>query len=211
MEQNKFYEIRNMTKHEYTLAGCDGSVITCPIQEIDKLASIFTIQDAKDGDVLASEGCEYLLFKAFSNTDGKIKLYCWYNGQTNNFHVSTDVQLRQEAIIIPATKEQRNLLFHKMHEAGYEWDADRKELRKIENEIEIPFGAKDSELQEVTYYIPQGFHAEIDDNKVVIKKGEKPTAWSEKDEKLLKLSLENLTELKNRFDEGYGKVGDCIY
>lgn len=36
------------------------------------------------------------------------------------------------------------------------------------------------------------------------------SAWSEKDEKLLKLSLENLTELKNRFDEEYGKVGDCI-
>ena len=42
--------------------------------------------------------------------------------------------------------------------------------------IEIPFGANDSELQEVTYYIPKGFHAEIDDDKVVIKKGEKSAA-----------------------------------
>lgn len=41
----------------------------------------------------------------------------------------------------------------------------------IEDEIEIPFGAKDSELQEETYYIPKGFHAEIDGDKVVIKKG----------------------------------------
>jgi len=41
-------------------------------------------------------------------------------------------------------------------------------------------------------------------------KAEQKPAWSEKDEKLLKLSLENLTELKNRFDEEYGKVGDCI-
>lgn len=47
---------------------------------------------------------------------------------------------------------------------------------------EIPFGAKDSELQEATYYIPKGFHAEIDDDKVVIKKGEKPATWSEEDE-----------------------------
>lgn len=36
--------------------------------------------------------------------------------------------------------------------------------------IEIPFGAFDSELQEVTYYIPKGFHAEIDGDKIVIKK-----------------------------------------
>ena len=35
-------------------------------------------------------------------------------------------------------------------------------------------------------------------------------AWSEVDVVLLKLSLENLTELKDRFGEEYGKVGDCI-
>ena len=31
----------------------------------------------------------------------------------------------------PATKEQRDFLFQKMHEAGYEWDADKKELKSI--------------------------------------------------------------------------------
>ena len=35
---------------------------------------------------------------------------------------------------------------------------------------------------ESTYYIPKGFHAEIDDDKVVIKKDEKSAAWSEEDE-----------------------------
>ena len=35
--------------------------------------------------------------------------------------------------------------------------------------------------------------------------------WSEEDENLLKLSLENLTELKDRFGEKYGKVSDCIH
>lgn len=47
---------------------------------------------------------------------------------------------------------------------------------EVIKETEIPFGAKDSELQETIYYIPKGFHAEIDDDKVVIKKGkQKPT------------------------------------
>jgi len=36
--------------------------------------------------------------------------------------------------------------------------------------VEIPFGAKDSELQEVTYYIPDGYYAKINGNEVVIKK-----------------------------------------
>ena len=37
----------------------------------------------------------------------------------------------------PATKEQRDLLFRKMKEAGYEWDADKKELRKIQPHYDI--------------------------------------------------------------------------
>ena len=34
--------------------------------------------------------------------------------------------------------------------------------------------------------------------------------WGKEDENLFKLSLENLTELKDRFGNEYGKVGDCI-
>lgn len=43
------------------------------------------------------------------------------------------------------------------------------------------------------------------------KQREQKPAWSEEDENLLNHSLENLTELKNRFGEKYGKVGECIY
>lgn len=35
-------------------------------------------------------------------------------------------------------------------------------------------------------------------------------AWNEEDKKLINLTLQNLTELKNRYGEKYGKVGDCI-
>ena len=78
-----------------------------------------------------------------------------------------------------------------MEEARYTFDFEKKELKKIEDEIEIPFGAKDSELIEESYYIPKGFHAEIEDNEVVIKKGEKPAAWSEEDEGIV-LSIEQV-------------------
>ena len=42
--------------------------------------------------------------------------------------------------------------------------------------IDIPFGAKDSELIGATYFIPKGFHAEIEDDKVIFKKGEQKPA-----------------------------------
>ena len=44
----------------------------------------------------------------------------------------------------------------------------------MDYEKEIPFGASDSELMEATYFIPQGYHAVIESNKVIIKKGEEP-------------------------------------
>lgn len=44
--------------------------------------------------------------------------------------------------------------------------------------VEIPFGAKDSEFVEASYHIPDGYHAEIIGNEVVIKEGEAPKSKS---------------------------------
>ena len=134
MEQSKFYQIKNITEQEYTLVGYDGSVITRPIQDVDRLASAFTIQDAKDGDVLACNE-EILLFKSYSVPQGRISLYCWYNGHTNNFHSKevTDILLTTTNKVCPATKEQRDTLMKAMNDAGYEWDAENKELKKLVN------------------------------------------------------------------------------
>jgi len=37
-----------------------------------------------------------------------------------------------------------------------------------------------------------------------------PQEWSEEDKEFLELTLSNLAELKDRYGEGYGKVGKCI-
>ena len=54
----------------------------------------------------------------------------------------------------------------------------------VTRDLEIPFGAKDSELQEVSYHIPEGFHAEIEGDKVTIKKTEQKSAWIEEEPQL---------------------------
>lgn len=66
---------------------------------------------------------------------------------------------------------------------------------------EIPFGAKDSKLQEVSYHIPEGFHAEIDGNRVVIKKGERKPAWSENEIKMLDNLITYLNGSKGLLEE----------
>lgn len=133
MEQRKFYQIKNITEHEYTLVGCDGSVITRPIQDIDKSASAFTIEDAKDGDVLAN-GEMIVIFKHFKDPLYRQHIVAYIGLDIcGNIQITDDIWSLGIDKARPATKEQRNLLFAKMKEAGYEWDAEKKELRKIED------------------------------------------------------------------------------
>lgn len=94
----------------------------------------WTIQDAKPGDILAT--LDYILiFKESTKDDGGVS-YCHYDFTAYrpqfNWLEDKNWYFGKEAKVYPATKEQRNLLFSKMEEAGYEWDADKKELKKIE-------------------------------------------------------------------------------
>jgi len=164
---------------------------------------LWTIQDAKDGDVLVNQNGEMpFIFKECK--DNHIYCYCGYTNHKDiffdRFVDSEGEELHWSNLyheqVYPSTKEQRNLLFTKMHEAGYEWDAGKKELKKIENEIEIPFGAKDSELQEVIYNIPKGFHAEIKGDSVLIKKGKQKTVWSEEDDTFFKAIIRDIENIK---------------
>lgn len=94
------------------------------IESTDKLYHLWTIQDAKNGDVLAA----YENIVLFKEIDGlNIKCHCTYNFMNNpSFYVNT---LHNKLAFHPATKEQRDLLFQKMKEAGYEWNAKEKKLK----------------------------------------------------------------------------------
>lgn len=102
---------------------------------------LWTIQDAKDGDVLidksGSRECPFI-FKETKPSDIKTDMlnplavlgYCGIGGA--GFTKGSGWGDTANCIYYPATKEQRDLLFQKMKEAGYEWNDEKKELRKIE-------------------------------------------------------------------------------
>lgn len=100
-------------------------------------AALWTVENAKEGDVLYAKGGyfkEYVFkFSSFTE-DNVISTHFGYDV----FHGTFDTKLsrfgREEDFVFvnPATKEQRELLFQKMKEAGYEWDSKKKELKKIE-------------------------------------------------------------------------------
>ena len=87
----------------------------------------WTIQDAKDGDVLTTDTWTFI-FKKYQ--DKSVYYHCAVS-TFNNFSIS-DTGEFDSNYVHPTTKEQRDLLFKKMYEAGYEWDAENKQLKKIE-------------------------------------------------------------------------------
>ena len=98
---------------------------------IDNVARLWTIQDAKNGDVLVYHNTAteiIMLFKSW--VVDRVAAYTHFHIFDNDFRVNNSCDCGNGAH--PATKEQRDLLFQKMKEAGYEWDAEKKELKKIE-------------------------------------------------------------------------------
>lgn len=95
---------------------------------------LWTIKDANEGNIIAGkiDGDNYILiFKTIK--DGWIETYGHYYNAVNRFCVPSQLFCRSyQGTFTPATKEQRDLLFAKMEEAGYEWDADKKELKIVD-------------------------------------------------------------------------------
>ena len=108
---------------------------------------LWTIQDAKDGDILIDKSGSRenpFIFKETKPSDIKTDMlnplavfgYCGIGGA--GFTKGSGWGDTVNCIYYPATKEQRDLLFQKIKEAGYEWDAEKKELIKIKDEPVIP-------------------------------------------------------------------------
>lgn len=96
----------------------------------------WTIKDAKNGDVLefGDHGRLVTGILSFVNkTTGKVDVSCLLEGDKFKVGIFYNLDTVKPH---PATKEQRNILFQKMKEAGYEWNAQKKELKKIEKQSE---------------------------------------------------------------------------
>jgi hypothetical protein len=106
----------------------------------------WTIQDAKDGDVLVTiDTVHPFIYKGCldSNHPDSPVAYCGIDTE-GDFYTSGCYWWTDEKIQ-PSTKEQRGILFQKMKEAGYEWDAEKKELNKIEQKPSVTEWSEDDE------------------------------------------------------------------
>lgn len=133
--QGKCYKV-NYNGCGYELVDQNGLSTSLEYGTIDESAHLWDItKDANGGDVLVN-GSNIFIFSHFSGT--RAMGCCHINLDNGRFY---DDKGKNEcfglidADFSPATKKQRDLLFVKMREEGFEWDAEKKELRKIEQKL----------------------------------------------------------------------------
>ena len=126
--------IENLSNHKYGYDLIGGGYVGSDEAEFYHL---WTIQDAKDGDVLAFSDDTIVIFKDLYNSSS-FHSYCHI--EDGEFGISEDdmPDWWKGKGFLPATKEQRELLYSKMKDAGYEWDEEKKELRrKVEPKFKV--------------------------------------------------------------------------
>ena len=121
-------QITDIDDNKYYIESIEGYKGFNYFDAFEKLYRQWTIQDAKDGDVLTTDMVHFI-FK--SKDDIGCYMHCDYSVVSNKFEISDTATVNSE-YVHPATKEQRDVLFQKMNEAGYELDAEKKELNEIE-------------------------------------------------------------------------------
>ena len=127
-EDDVIFQIVKVLDNTYIYKTNEGKEYSCTHYSLENDARLWIIQDAKDGDVLAeSKGNAILMFRG-------IGYHCYYDCYRKDFIVQKDVEYwgnTENNQLVPATKEQRDALMKAMTEAGYEWDAEKRELIKV--------------------------------------------------------------------------------
>ena len=227
IEKDKCYVcIRDLDDNYGTRAFCKGSTYYSTKDEtllpdnsnvpfeikycVNDYFHLWTIKDAKEGDVLHSSGFHndcIFIFNGLDNWrfdepngDRAVATgYCCLSVSADNMEFGIQgPDCIEVDTVKPATKIQRDLLFQKMKEVGYEWDAEKKELKKI--------GQKPIDIQSIEKRAHEVFpdddentplyrQAFIDGAIDYIDCGCKNTAWSEEDEYTLGETIQHLEEL----------------
>ena len=126
-KHQSIYQIEKIENGYYILRHTHGgSFRVCVLH--DESLRLWSIEDAKEGDILANKSNDVILiFKNIQN-NYLFSSYCDYF--VNTFRAKQFSQWASSAFI-PATKEQRETLFVKMKDAGYEFNFKEKELKKF--------------------------------------------------------------------------------
>lgn len=125
------FRIKSITGRHCTLEDTRGNIMSPCLLPCENYCHLWTIQDAKDGDVLVASDDSIFLYKCTIDCACKYYIALTTDGAIK-FNKGLEHYWETSRAVHPATKGQRILLFEKMKEAGYVWDEEKKALKKIE-------------------------------------------------------------------------------
>ena len=122
--------IDSINSTDYQVTTTDGKICDFKISKQDNYR-LWTIADAKDGDLIyvstEEKGIQAIFHEHKNDT---IFFHCYL---CTDFVQGGCMPIGSVELTYPLQKTHYNRFFEKMHEAGYEWDNEKKELRKIES------------------------------------------------------------------------------
>jgi len=118
--KDSIYRIEKAENYQYTLRHILGGSMPLSCCS-ENMLRLWTAGDAKEGDVLAASDNSIFIYAKTIDTGCVPYIVLTADGIIKK---NRDLLAAWESVmgVRPATKEQRNLLFQKMREAGYTWD-----------------------------------------------------------------------------------------
>lgn len=161
------WRIEGIINQFYILEGIDGGESRPTIECVNKTFHLWTISDAKNGDILHSTGfhndCIFIFngldnwkFDELSGDRAVATGYCCLSVSADNMEFGMQgPDCVEVSTVKPATKIQRDLLFRKIKEAGYKWDAEKIEHKPTwSDEDESNFQGIIDELKANKHHAP---------------------------------------------------------
>ena len=147
------YQIKEIKKDRYLLQFYNShDVISSKVSTIDNDCHLWTIKDAKYGDVLVHNGCTFI-FMGIKNGIVQALEEHFLDGTNPVCFGEPD----KDGDYHPATKEQRDNMMKAMADAGYTFDFDKKELKNIEQKSAEWNREDEQNLNACLGYIPDEF------------------------------------------------------
>ena len=128
---NFIFKIINVGSNGYEVVNKENYKKTISFDNEDNY-HLWTIADAKDGDILVTENKNIFIFKSISDCTIYDYFRLYFGKFSENFSaVNGKVAVQPPTDCVPATKEQRDTLMKAMADAGYTFDFEKKELKKL--------------------------------------------------------------------------------
>ena len=128
------WKVISVDNFDYTLQNQLGEYVEDTIDHVNEAFHLWTIKDAKEGDVLAFNDGIIVIFKDLYN---KTTFHSYCHIEDGVFSVSEEdvPDWWNGEGFKPANKKQRKLLSQKMREAECKWNAETKTLEKLHEPI----------------------------------------------------------------------------